>query len=65
MIPEGQDQRKFKGLFGIHGSLSFYLEEKSGVPVSIEGTVPIGPLNLIATIRLKSYTGTPDDFRPR
>ena len=50
------------GLFGIHGSLSFWLEENSGVPVSIEGTVPIGPLNLVATIRLKRYSGTPKNF---
>ena len=44
-IPEGEPPReetKFKGLFGLKGSIEIWLEANSGVPVWITGTVPLG-----------------------
>jgi len=45
---------QFKGLFGIHGTLSIWVEEASGIPVRIEGTVPVGPLDLVVSLELRS-----------
>ncbi len=62
--PEGAEKRKnFKGLFGIHGTLSIWLHKTSGVPVKIEGIVPLGPLDLDVSIALQSHTGVPDSFK--
>ena len=63
-IPDEQDQTKFKGLFGIHGTLSFWLDEQTGVPIRIEGIVPLGPFDLGTSLRLKGYSGTPAGFAP-
>jgi hypothetical protein len=60
-LPSGKSE-KFKGLFGIHGSLSIWLEKETGVPVSIEGILPAGPLNVGINLRLKGFRGTPEGF---
>jgi len=64
-IPEGEpdDGRSFSGLFGIKGDLKIWLHESTGVPVMIEGDVPVGDiLDLHATVRLASHRGTPAAF---
>jgi len=61
--PEGAKKKKdFKGLFGIHGTLSIWLHQKTGVPVKIEGIVPLGPLDLDVAIVLQSTHGAPAEF---
>ncbi|MFT7668851.1 MAG: hypothetical protein ACI8X5_001551 [Planctomycetota bacterium] len=62
--PEGK--HKFSGLFGIKGALKIWLHEATGVPVLIEGDVPIGSIiDLHATISLAKYRGTPVEFKTR
>mgnify|MGYP003631987765 FL=1 len=62
-VPKGVDNTdKFKGLFGIHGTLSLWVHEVTGVPVVVEGIVPIGPLDFDVSIELSSFSGTPKDF---
>jgi len=61
VLPSGKSE-KFKGLFGIHGSLAIWLEKDTGVPVSIEGILPAGPLDVGINLRLKGYRGTPAGF---
>ena len=53
---------KFEGLFGIHGTISIWMEAHSGVPVRIEGSVPAGPINLDVAIELRSARGAPRVF---
>jgi hypothetical protein len=53
---------EFEGLFGIHGTISIWMESSSGVPVRIEGAVPAGPINLDVTIELRSARGAPRKF---
>ncbi len=63
--PEGEpsDGGKFSGLFGIKGDLKIWFHETTGVPVLIEGDVPIGDIiDLHATIRLEGFEGTPEAF---
>jgi hypothetical protein len=59
---EGSESDKFEGLFGIHGTISIWCEASSGVPIRIDGTVPAGPVDLDATIELRSASGTPSTF---
>jgi len=61
ILPSGK-QEKFKGLFGIHGSLSIWLEKSTGVPISIQGILPAGPLDVGIDLRLKRFRGTPEGF---
>ncbi len=58
----GSETDKFEGLFGIHGTISIWMEAGSGVPVRIDGTVPAGPIELDATIELRSARGAPSSF---
>ncbi len=60
--PAGGETTKFEGLFGIHGTISIWMEAGSGVPVRIDGVVPAGPIELDATIELHSARGTPRSF---
>ncbi len=62
-VPPGEQQdAKFKGLFGIHGSLNIWLEHETGVPVLLEGVVPLG-IDLDVRLELAAFEGTPDGFR--
>jgi len=64
-VPEGEShESKFKGLFGIHGTLSIWLERETGIPIRIEGIVPLGPFDLDVALSLRKATGTPEAFRP-
>lgn len=59
-----ESQARFKGLFGIHGSIRLWTERNTGVAVRIEGDVPAGPFTLGVEIDLESFAGTPPEFRP-
>ncbi len=61
---DGDEDTRFRGLFGIHGSLSFWMEERTGVPVKIEGVVPAGPFELDVELLLEKYSGVPQEFEP-
>lgn len=63
-LPKDKKEGRFRGLFGIHGTLSIWLEENSGVPVEIGGTIPAGIMDVDVALRLKSHSGTPDTFVP-
>lgn len=61
--PEGEQRtERFKGLFGIHGTLSIWLDTATGVPVRIEGIVPLGPLELDVSVELRESSGVPAGF---
>jgi len=62
---EEEDGKQFSGLFGIHGSISMWFDEATGVPVLIEGSVPAGPISLDVRIELQSYSGAPAGFGSR
>jgi hypothetical protein len=62
--PESAKKKKFEGLFGIRGSIHLWVDEITGVPVRISGTIPAGPVSIECDIYLEEYTGTPDAFVP-
>ncbi|MEE8467927.1 MAG: DUF3108 domain-containing protein [Planctomycetota bacterium] len=65
MPPAGEhSEERLQGLFGLQGSLSLWMEERSGVLVRIEGVLPLGPLEVDATFDLTAYSGTPTGFAP-
>ena len=61
---ENAKPEDFQGLFGIHGTVSIWFDTKTGVPVLISGSVPMGPFTLNAEVQLASYRGTPAGFAP-
>ena len=64
--PEGREGKaaRFSGLFGIRGALQIWLHEGTGVPVLIEGDVPLGDLlELHVSVRLAKHRGTPEAFQ--
>ena len=61
---ENTDDEQFSGPFGIRGNIHLWVEERTGVPVRIQGTLPAGPLDIDLDIRLESSAGTPDSFAP-
>jgi hypothetical protein len=66
-LPEGEvdTKRKFSGLFGIRGALKIWMHSASGVPILIEGDVPVGDImDLHAKIGLAKYLGTPKALQP-
>jgi hypothetical protein len=64
--PEG-DPGKFQGLFGIQGTIRIWFDAKTGVPVLIQGQLPI-PVPLVGdldiSVQLKRFKGTPSAFAP-
>jgi len=60
---DDEDVERFEGLFGIHGSIHLFVEVHTGVPVRIQGDVPIGPITLGVDVQLESHRGTPGEFR--
>lgn len=58
-------KKRFKGLFGIRGETRLWVEKQTGVPVRIQGDLPIGILRIGVDVRLRSYRGTPEAFRPQ
>ena len=51
---DGNEKKRFEGLFGIHGTLRVWFDSQSGRPVLIEGMLPFAYLNLKARIELIS-----------
>ncbi|MGE4619635.1 MAG: DUF3108 domain-containing protein [Planctomycetota bacterium] len=51
---DGDQKKRFQGLFGIHGTLRVWIDSITGKPLLIEGTLPISILNLKARIELIS-----------
>lgn len=51
--------KKFESLFGMEGVVHIWLEERSGVPILIAGTLPLGALDVELTIELDTFAGTP------
>ncbi len=64
-VPRGETNtsKGFEGLFGIRGTLQIWLEMETGVPVLIEGELPVPVLgSLDVRVELKSRRGTPRTF---
>ena len=59
-----EKNEKFEGLFGIHGSIHLWADRRTGIPVRIQGDLPIGPLTLGVDVDLTGYSGTDPDFQP-
>jgi len=59
-----REASKFRGLFGIRGTIQLWVERDTGVPVRIAGTIPAGPVSVECDIYLEASTGTPDAFAP-
>lgn len=65
--PEPESASKqFSGLFGIQGTIQIWMERNTGVPVLIEGELPV-PLPLVdkldVRVVLKRFTNVPAEFR--
>lgn len=56
------DPKKFKGLFGIKGSIHLWVEKTTGVPLRINGTMPAGPVEIDCDIYLQKASGLPAAF---
>jgi len=61
-LPKQKKEGRFRGLFGIHGSLSIWLHAGTGVPVEIGGTMPAGIMDVNVALRLSQFRGTPSGF---
>jgi hypothetical protein len=62
---EPADKNQFTGLFGIRGAIRIWMDERSGVPVEIQGDLPVPVLGkLEIDVTLTSYAGAPKDFAP-
>ena len=61
---DGNEKKRFEGLFGIHGTLRVWFDTVSGRPLLIEGTLPFAYLNLKARIELISV-GDAESVRVR
>ncbi len=60
---ENDKGSRFEGLFGIHGTISIWLHEKTGVPVEIGGLVPLGPMDIDVRLGLTRWKGTSKEFQ--
>lgn len=56
------ESKKFRGLFGIRGSIHLWVEKSTGVPIRIQGDLPAGPITIKCDIYLEQATGTPANF---
>jgi hypothetical protein len=59
-----RDEKRFEGLFGLHGGIHLWVDQKSGVPIRIQGEIPAGPITLSVDISLSSFKGTPTSMKP-
>ena len=57
-----EEGESFKGLFGIHGTIHLWMDETTGVPVRLGGSVPVGPIDLDVHLDLEKHSGTPPGF---
>jgi len=60
--PSETHEAKFRGLFGMKGSMNFWVHESTGVMVQIAGELPFG---LGVKIRLKDAQGAPAGLVPK
>lgn len=60
--PQEEQDEGFAGPFGLRGQIQLWVDEITGVPVLIAGTLPAGPLDIEIEIRLESFEGTPAAF---
>jgi hypothetical protein len=62
----GEKARRFEGVFGIQGSMHLWVERRTGIPVRIQGDLPIndGMFVLGVDVVLRAYSGTPEGFAP-
>ncbi len=62
-----KESKNFKGLFGLQGTIRIFLDARTGVPVYIQGQLPI-PVPLVGdldiSVQLKKHKGTPPGFKP-
>ena len=66
-MPAGEphDSGKFEGMFGIRGTLQIWVEAHTGVPVLIQGELPVPVLgSLDVRVELQQAHGTPAEFAP-
>lgn len=54
LASDGDAKKRFKGLFGIHGTLRVWIDSVTRKPLLIQGTLPISVLDLKARIELIS-----------
>lgn len=54
LASDGDSKKRFKGLFGIHGTLRVWIDSVTRKPLLIQGTLPISVLDLKARIELIS-----------
>lgn len=63
-----EEKARFKGVFGIHGSMHLWVETHTGIAVRIQGELPLGgdssPIRVGIDVVLDSYSGTPPEFAP-
>ncbi len=56
--------QKFEGILGLNGAIHLWVEARTGIPVRIEGDLPVGPITLGIDVVLSDFAGTPARFRP-
>lgn len=59
-----EDIERFEGLFGLHGTISIWCEARTGIPLRIQGDLPVGPINIRIDVVIDGYRGTTPEFRP-
>ncbi len=57
-------EERFQGLFGLEGSIQLWVEASTGVPLRIQGDLPVAFVTLKLDIELERFSGTPPRFRP-
>jgi hypothetical protein len=62
---DDDSDEKFKSLFGMEGVVHIWLEELSGVPIMIAGTMPLGAFDVDVSIELATFRGTPPELVTR
>jgi len=58
-----EKDKQFEGVFGLLNS-HLWVEKHTGIPVQIEGDLPVKAITLGINVVLKSYSGTPPEFAP-
>ena len=52
----GKEKEKFKGLFGLNGTIQIWVDRETRRPILIEGTLPFAFLDLHAQVELIEIT---------
>jgi hypothetical protein len=61
---EDGDTGEFAGPFGIKGDIGLWLEERTGIPLVIDGELPVVLGDLSLDMKLVAHSGTPPTFAP-